>query len=316
MSSPGWLARLLPEGSRRRYRQRVRVRPTREGWWFLLLLLGLTLAAFNTGNNLLYLVLATLLALLFWQNVLAEWNLRGLRVERRLPGEVFAFEGARGGLVLVNERRHFAAYGVLVQELEQGEAQAVFALVGAQDRVDGGATWTFGDRGPQPLGQVRLASDFPFGLFMRWRDLDLPAEVLVFPRRRQGPMARGHSGSGSDEDPAARRGGGAGDFQGLRLYTSGDSVRSIHWPNSARMSRPVVVVRAEDSQQQVLVRVPGRSGRLEEELAVACGQIVRHLAWGHVVGLELPGRRIDPAQGSAHRRRLLTALALHQLEEA
>ena len=165
--SVGWLLRLLPEETRRRYHERVRVRPTREGWWFLLLLLGLTLAAFNTGNNLLYLVLATLLSLLFWQNVLAEWNLRGLRVERRLPGEVFAFEGARGGLVLVNERRHFAAHGVLVEELEQGEAQALFGLVSAQDRVDGGATWTFGERGPQRLGRVRLASDFPFGLFRR-----------------------------------------------------------------------------------------------------------------------------------------------------
>ena len=276
-----------------------------------MLLGGLTLAAFNTGNNLLYIVLSLLLSLLFIQNVLAEWNLRGLRVERHLPPEVFAYEGALGGLVLLNKREHLAAYGVAVDELDGGEARGLFGIVPAGESVEAVATWTFPERGYDTLGRLRLVSTFPFGLFRRSRELDLPAEVLVYPRRRHGPLARGRSGTGAEERPDSRS-GGAGDYQGLRPYVPGDPVRQIHWPNSARAGQPLVVLRQRECAETVVVRIEGR--RIEQELALACGQVVRHFAWGHAVGLELPERRLEPRTGSAWRRRLLIALALHGAE--
>ncbi|MCP4806629.1 MAG: DUF58 domain-containing protein [Proteobacteria bacterium] len=292
-----------------RWRKRIRVRPTRDGWWFLLLLLGLTAAAFNTGNNLLYIVLSLLLAMLFVQNVLAEWNLRWVKVERRLPPEVFAYEGALGSLVLKNTRKHLVAVGIEVEEVDAGEARALFGFVPAGESVDATATWTFAERGPNELSRVVLSSTFPFGLFRRTRELDLAAELLVFPRRRHGPLARGRSGTGNEERPD-RRSGGAGDFQGLRPYQPGDPVRSIHWPNSSRAGQPLIVLRERACAETVIVKVDPRRGRLEASLALACGQIVRHFAWGHAVGLQLGDRRLEPRQGSAWRRRLLTALAL------
>ena len=95
-----------------------------------MLLGGLTLAAFNTGNNLLYVVLSLLLSTLFLQNVLAEWNLRWVTLERRLPEELFAFEGGMGHLVARNTRQRFAAMGLHVRE-HGGQAQALFAVVPA-----------------------------------------------------------------------------------------------------------------------------------------------------------------------------------------
>lgn len=297
--------------ARSRWARRIRVRPTREGWWFLLLLIGLTAAAFNTGNNLLYIILSLMLALLFVQNVLAEWNLRWVKVERRLPPEVFAYEGAIGSLVLRNTRQHLVAVGIEVEEVGAGEAHAVFGLVAPGEALDAAATWTFAERGLARLSQVRLTSTFPFGLFRRTRELDLGAELLVYPRRRHGPLARGRSGTGQDERPD-RRSGGAGDFQGLRPYQPGDPVRTIHWPNSSRAGTPLVVLRQRACAETVVVKVDPRRGRLEADLALACGQIARHFAWGHAVGLQLGERRMEPRQGAAWRRRLLTALALFE----
>lgn len=290
------------------------MRPTREGWAFLALLLGLTLAAFNTGNNLLYVVLSLQLSTLFIQNVLAEWNLRWVKVERRLPEEVFAFEGAMGALVLHNERRRVAAMGLHVQE-RGGEASALFSVVGAGQRVEAPSAWTFASRGYCDLDQVELSSDFPFGLFRRTRVFDVPAQVLVYPPRRPGPGARGEAGRTGRDEHASQRPGGGGDFLGLRPYVPGDPVRTVHWPNSARFGVPVVVLRSRDAVRQVVVKIDGRPERLEAELAQACGQVVRHLSWSHAVGLELPGRRIEPARGNAQRRSLLSALALHGLPE-
>ena len=69
---------------------------------FIYPLFALILSLFLRGNNLLYLLLAMLLFLLVLQNVLAEWHFRGLSLERRLPGEAFAREGAAGAVWVSN----------------------------------------------------------------------------------------------------------------------------------------------------------------------------------------------------------------------
>ena len=66
------------------------LRATRAGWCFIAIIFGVGFAALNTGNNLLYLVLALMLAFLVLSGLLSEASLRGLRVERHLPRELFA----------------------------------------------------------------------------------------------------------------------------------------------------------------------------------------------------------------------------------
>lgn len=300
--------RWVPVRYRSAWRKRIRVRPTREGWWFLLLLLGLTLASFNTGNNLLYLVLSLLLAVLVIQNVVAEWNLRGVVVRRQLPAELFAWEGAVGALEVVNKRRLGASFDIRVEERGPVEAGGLVGLVPAGAAVAAPATWTFARRGVSKLGVLRVSSAFPFGLFLRYRDFDHPVELLVYPPRRAGRPARAAAGLGQEvEDP--RRRGGEGDFIGLRPYTPGDPLRALHARTWARVGQPMVMERAAHQATQVMVRVPGRPGQLEDELARACGQAVRHFALGHAVGLEIGGRVMPPRSGGAWRKTLLTTLA-------
>ena len=58
------------------------------------------------------------------------------------------------------------------------------------------------DRIAATLGPVRLRSTFPFGLFVRTREILLPAEILVYPRPSPGVAAAvagvGHRRSGGD----------------------------------------------------------------------------------------------------------------------
>lgn len=297
-----------PQDWRRRWSRRMQVRPTPLGWAYLGGVLGLTVAAFNTGNNLLYVVLALLLALLVLQSVLAELNLRGVRVSRQLPGEVFAFEAAQGGFLVSNPRARVPAFSLELEELGEGQARGAALHVPAQGSLSVPVAWTFGFRGEVSLGALRVSSTFPFGLFRRARDLDLGGALLVYPRRGVRPGARLNSDKRGTQGSAGHA-GGEGDFVGLRPYVPGDPVRSIHWPNSARGQGPLVVQRAVGHAEEVLIRVPGTPGRLEQELERACGEVVRHLARGQAVGLALPQRQLRPAQGSAHRRALLGALA-------
>ena len=53
------------------------LRPTRAGWLFFVIIFGVGFAALNTGNNLLYLVLALMLSFLVLSGLLSESALRG-----------------------------------------------------------------------------------------------------------------------------------------------------------------------------------------------------------------------------------------------
>ncbi len=292
-------------------RRHFRVRPTVTGWWFLAVVSGLALAALNTGNNLLYLSLAGLLALMVVQNVLAEWNLRGVRLGRRLPAEVFAREAAWGELFVRNERAWFGLYGLVIEEVgpEGPRGRAAVAVVDAGETLEVPLAWHFEARGPAKVSGLRMGSTFPFGLFERWWTVPLPGELVVFPRRGAGHRAPLGTGTGRGAHSLARQ-GGRGEFLGLRPYVPGDPVRMVHWPTSARVGEPMVVEREPDRAGEVLVVVDDVAGRRERDLARACGEVVYHAGRGRFVGLQLLGRTLAPGRGEPHRRTLLTALAL------
>lgn len=283
------------------------VKPTAAGIWYLLVVGGVTIGAVNTGNNLVYAVLAGMLAGLLLNNVLGEWNLRGLEVRRGLPGELFAESPAAGRWTLVNRRRLGAAWRVEVGELDGGGGRVTFGRVDPGVSREEGATWTFARRGPVRLGRVRVGSRFPFGLLARWREIDLPAELLVYPSPERAPPADRAGGPGEGAPDRAAR-DGLGDFAGLRAWHPGDPVRRIHWPSSARAGTPLVVQRTGEQGARVTVCLEPADG--EAGVRRACGQVLFHIARGDAVGLEGAGPPHPPRAGASQRRLLLTALAL------
>lgn len=287
------------------------VAPTRDGAVFVALLVGVLLGAVNTGNNLVYLVLGVLLGLLVVANLFAEWNLRALRVERVLPTELVAGVATPGAFRLTNPRGRGAARQVRLSERGEGTARAEVELCPAGRSVEVPADFRFDERGLARLGAVRVESVYPFGLVRRWRDVELAGEVLVYPcpaDRHVPPNPRGDG----DESGSRGRASASGEFAGLRPYRPGDPLRRVHWPTSARMATPMVVVRvAEGADEVVLTLDPALRGEPREEaIRRLAGRVERHLAAGDAVGLEADGARLEPRTGAAWRRRLLTTLAL------
>ena len=68
---------------------------TRAGIVYALVTLVIAIAALNTGNNLLYIVVAAMLAAILVSGVVSAWVLRWLELDVRLPEHVFA--GPVGG---------------------------------------------------------------------------------------------------------------------------------------------------------------------------------------------------------------------------
>ena len=288
-----------------------RVRPTAEGVWFFLLLAGVTFGAVNTGNNLVYLVLGTLLGLLIVSNVLAEWNLRGLAVRRELPPDIHAGEAATGRLVLENPRKRGAAWQVEVEELDGARGRTTVLRCPPGGSAEVPMAWTFARRGATRLGRIRVGSRFPFGLIFRYRDLEAPAELVVWPAaergRRPDPTPSGALGA---THTVVR--GATGEFAGLRPYVPGDPLRSVHWRTTARLGSPHVVLRTGEAGDEVVVRLERELRGEAREAAIrrATGRVVVHLSRGDAVGLDADGEALAPATGPGWRRVLLNRLAL------
>lgn len=291
-----------------RGRARRGARPTREGWALLALTIGLGLAALLSANNLLYMVLAAIVAVWVVDAVLGPWNLRQLTVRRELPAELFAETMGRGGFRIRNGRRWLPSVVVRLED-DHGAAEGVLDRLapGAEALVPAG--WTFAGRGEAHLGRIRLGSAFPFGLWGRWRVIDLPAEVLIYPRPRAAEPRVEPGSTGADGlEPAGR--GAIGDLEGLKDYAPGDPVRRIHWRTTARVGAPVIVLRTDEQADRVTVRVRNLHGRAwEHELSRAAGEVLRGFQRGCRVGLELPEARIEARGGPGWRRTLLEVLA-------
>jgi len=87
---------------------------TRAGMVYVLVTLVIGIAALNTGNNLLYIVVAAMLAAILVSGAVSAWVLRWLELDVRLPEHVFAGRAVLGRIVLHNPRRFLPSFSIRV----------------------------------------------------------------------------------------------------------------------------------------------------------------------------------------------------------
>jgi uncharacterized protein (DUF58 family) len=304
---------------RRRLRAPRRLRATRAGWCFIAIVFGVGFAALNTGNNLLYLVLALMLAFLVLSGILSESSLRGIRVERVLPRELFARAPNRIVLRLHNDQTRNAAFAVTLEDqVEEGDERVAvgrcFALrVGAGGVADRSYVFEPAHRGDLRFAAVRASTRFPFGLFVKSRDLELPRTALVYPAIVPMAVADGRGATSDFDDHHAGVSRDGDEIAGLRDIAPGDSVSRVHWRSSLRAGRLLVGEReglaAAEYEVELRLSADAPRPRIEERVSRAASEVVAHLEHGSRVGLRSRQRRFRPAVGFAHRADLLSFLA-------
>jgi uncharacterized protein (DUF58 family) len=97
-----------------RVREALDYNVTKAGIAYVLFSLVIGIAALNTGNNLLYIVVSAMLAALFISGLASGMVLRDLDVELRLPEHVFAGRDVPGRILLRNHRRWTPSFSVSV----------------------------------------------------------------------------------------------------------------------------------------------------------------------------------------------------------
>lgn len=298
----------------RRLRAWRRIRFTRAGLLFTLGALAVGFVATNTGNNLLFLLLGAMLGATVVSGWLSERTLRGIRITRVLPN------GARVGRPVpvryrvANRKQRLTSFAV---ELTEGQLRlgAFLSRIPAGVTVDAHGHVTFEQRGVHRLVSVTLATEFPFGLFRKERDVELPGEFVVWPRTdRPVPEAGLGAGRNAPDSPSSPRAsaGPRGEFRSLREYRPGDDARDIHWRTSARFRRPVVREYEGDAGEPVWVvldvSVPSGDAA-EYALEVAASICARAAAERRPFALAAGPFEVESGTGEGHLERALDALA-------
>lgn len=94
---------------------------TRVGVIYVVTVVFIGIAALNTGNNLLYIIVAAMLAAIAVSGLASALVLRGLELEVRLPENVFAGQPIAGKIILRNRRRWLPSFSVNVVALEKAK---------------------------------------------------------------------------------------------------------------------------------------------------------------------------------------------------
>lgn len=297
-----------------------RLRFTREGRYFVLIAIGVGLAALNTGNNLLYLLLGWLLSMIVASGVLSELSMRGLRVVRHGPAQVFANRPFLMEIAVANDKRRTASYSIEVEDLVAGipiDKKCYFLKLppGREQRTS--YRHTFSRRGPYRYDGFRISTKFPFGLFRKSRIMSGRGDILVYPAIHAvtPPAPRGQLIGDSEAQRLGRR----GEFFGLREYREGDDQRDIHWRSTARTGRLLVREYQQEAQRRVAIvcdnALPSDADQradsaLEEAVSLSASLASAYLARGYAVRLATRTEAVPYGVGVIHRNRILRCLAL------
>lgn len=293
---------------------------TREGKYFVAITIGIGLAAINTGNNLLYLLLGWLLSVIVASGVLSDVTMRGLKVRRRPPGRVFANQPFLMEISVENVKGSLASYSIEVEDLideKPLDKKCYFLKIPSGRNQRTSYRHTFSRRGLYEFDGFRIGTKFPFALFRKSRDVSQLGEVLVFPEiyavPPPAPRAR-HSG-----ETVVAKLGRRGEFFGLREYRDGDDRHDIHWRSTARTGRLLVREYEEEAQRRATILIDNALPKesddsaheaLEEAISLAASLSSLYIKSGYAVRLVARGEHVPFSAGQTQLTRILKMLAL------
>lgn len=302
-------------------KRRTRLRATREGKVFIMVTLGVGFAAFNSGNNLLFLILGFMLSLIVLSGIMSELVLMRVRVKRRLPSRAHAGQTALIELSMHNDKRTVPSYSLEVEDQVPGqpaERRCYYLKVAAGDTQTAGYRRTPTSRGYLELSGIKILTRYPFSIFEKWREYRQPERLLVYPALLP-DGARSAFLQQPGPDQASTRIGRGAEVAGLRAHREGDEARMIHFRRSAALGRLVVVERHADERGRVSIRLdnarpqgagPDWERGFEHAVSMAATTAVAGVRGGFSVEVLARGTRSPVLQGGAPPDPILRFLAL------
>jgi uncharacterized protein (DUF58 family) len=230
-----------------------RLKFTREGKFFVGITLGVGFAAINTANNLLYLLLGMLLALIVVSGIMSELSLRDLTVVRRLPMRAQVGRAHLVEIEVFNHKSRVPSYAIEVEDLRAGQPadkRCFFLKISPKSAQVAAYRRTPVKRGRDVHVGFRIATRFPFGLFEKSREVPAEGELIIYPAVDSVQLPLSSPGRSVGSDGIVGRGHGE-DVLGLKLMREGEDPRDIHWRKTAAIGQIVMRERAREARPDI-----------------------------------------------------------------
>lgn len=330
-------------------------RITREGLLFLSGVLILSIAAVNSGNNLLYIVLAALLSTIAVSGIVSRNSLKQVSLSLQVPENVFVGERVSIKVSMTNLKRIFPSFSIRVEDPELNRKHSPWyafrtLLFGrnqrhpVQDEMDravlrraayfpilrAGETrseltvQSFPNRGLYILEGFWISTRFPFGFFRRGERVAAKGEVLVYPLVQEIsaffhllPFLTGRL-------DGVHVGPGESLFS-IRKYQEGENARIIDWKATAKTSNLMAREYARDEESKFCLildtRIPGQKSEKSEEsfekaVSVAASIAAHFIKEGTGMEFLTTHEHLPRGTGIDHLYRILRSLAVIRCEPA
>ena len=255
---------------------------TTGGAIMLVLIAIVAFSAWNTANNLLFLVLSFMAAAMIVGFVAGGLCLKRLEVKMRFPETIFAGEETHILVSLSNRKRLFPSYSVVaeVRGTEREESIAAndlrrllpasiakrlakpptlrralnyFVYVPRRSETESKTTHVFPNRGRFLIKDFELSTKFPLGVFRHRRRLPArETELIVFPKLADLDLDHDDAPLEAGKIVATKRGSGQ-DLLALRDYQPNDDLRRIDWKATARTRHLIVREFSAEDDKKVTI---------------------------------------------------------------
>lgn len=232
----------------------MRQQITRTGLLFSLTVALVGLAAFASANNLLFLLLAALLATMLISGFVSRLGLANLELNLDTPEHIAARRAIQGRLRLRNRKFLTPSFSLRVVGAEgTGLRRAVYIPVAAaRQEVEAAVELWFERRGVYRNNTFAIESRFPFGFTHRRAQVRLEQEVIVYPCIDPQPGFDAALASMAGEMETRQRGVGT-DIYRIRPYEFLESARHIEWRATAHTGELQVREFAREQERAVTI---------------------------------------------------------------
>lgn len=326
-SPPGSSRWFPPLSNLPRLKPPRRLRFTREGKFFVGITIGVGAAAINTGNNLLYLLLGMLLALIIVSGLMSELSLRDLTVVRRLPARAQVGKPHLVEIEVFNHKKRVPSYAIEVEDLRAGQPadkRCFFLKISPHSAQVAAYRRTPNLRGRDSHVGFRIATRFPFGLFEKSREVPAEGDLIIYPAIDPVTLGASPPGQFFGGETSLARGHGE-DLVGLRPLREGEDQRDVHWRKSAQARQLITRERARETRPDVSIpldlRKPAEANEtwdalFERKVRDVASRAVAHLKRGDVVFIRTNTGKVTRADKAVGADVLLRYLALVEAEPA
>lgn len=305
-----WLdGRIKPSKKTSLKKNHIFVFPSLYGWYYILMMIVLFIGGINYGNSL-------ILGFTFWScslfvvNVFhVYFNLRDLSFHGSKAFNSFVGDDAIFEIIVENLGRHprdainisFKNNRKITFSLSAKNSKTICLQIKAVKR------------GRLNPGKILIESLFPLGFIRGWAWIDLDFEAIVYPA----PIPCRWDQTGLDESEendfsfSKKTKIGTDDFDGLKIFQEGESIKRIDWKHWARTDSLYSKVFVNNLHQGFSLKWEDfEDHNIENTLSYLTYWIIRLTKEGQNFSLELPTTQMELGAGPLHLEKCLNALAL------